>query len=248
MRRPGNPIVRLLLAVAMPVFVAGAQERATEHHVNGWYQYFGDHPIGGSKWGVHLEGQYRRHNVITQWQQLLLRPGVNYRLNPHVLLTAGYCFVRAHRYSDRAAHGPALNEHRLWEQVRFDYGTKPVSWITRIRFENRFVGVSNAATGRGDFRYENRLRLYQQATRRLSKSTYVTAYDEFWVYIRPYVSASAFDQNRAYAAFGVNLKPGWRFEMGYMNQALLQRSGRVLESNHTVVAAIYSTAPLFRFR
>ena len=45
--------------------LATADDRKVDHNAHGWYNYFGDHPIGGSKWGAHLEGQYRRHDVIT---------------------------------------------------------------------------------------------------------------------------------------------------------------------------------------
>lgn len=76
----------------------------------------------------------------------------------------------------------------------------------------------------------------------LSRKTYFTAYDEVWFYVPPYVSNSAFDQNRAYAGIGLRLNPSWRAEVAYMNQAILHRSGSVLESNHTLVVSIFSNA------
>jgi hypothetical protein len=226
----------LALCLLAPAF---AQDRDTEHNTHGWYTYFGDHPVAGSRWGVHLEGQFRRHNGITQWQQLLLRPGVNFQATKKLMLTSGYGYVRSHRYSDSAAPGPARHEHRIWNQAWLRYRTGKVAWSSRVRFENRFLETAT------EYRYENRLRLWQQATVPLSRRLYLNAYDEFWVYVKPFVSASAFDQNRAYVAAGFNLKPGWRFEAGYMNQALLQRTGRVLELNHTMVFSVFSTAPLF---
>src|SRR5262249_23692754 len=148
--------LRTLLLAALAPALAGAQDRIHDHNAHGWYNYFGDHPIAGSRWGLHLEGQYRRHNVITQWQQLLLRPGVNYQLRPKVMLTAGYCVVRSYVYSEYAAPGPATPEHRLWEQVLIRYRTGKVAWGSRLRFENRFV-----RNGSG-YRYENRFRAWQQ--------------------------------------------------------------------------------------
>jgi len=85
---------RTLAVSLLSPFLLAAQDRITDHNFHGWFSYFGDHPIAGSKWGAHLEGQFRRHNVITRWQQLLLRPGVNYQATPAVMLTAGYAFVR----------------------------------------------------------------------------------------------------------------------------------------------------------
>ena len=69
--------------------------------------------------------------------------------------------------------------------------------------------------------------------------------DEFWVYVKPFQSNSVFDQNRAYAALGFDLKPSLRLEGGYMNQAFLVRSGSRLEHNHTIVVSLFSSARLF---
>ena len=213
-----------------------AQARIDDQNAHGWFMYFGDHPIGGSRWGVHLEGQVRRHNVVTQWQQLLLRPGVNFQASKAVTLTAGYAYARSNVYSEYAAPAPVAHEHRLWEQAWIRYKTGNVGWSTRLRFENRFVG-----TGTG-YRYENRFRAWQQIRVPIAPKKYFTAYDEFWVYVKPYVSNSWFDQNRAYAAVGFEVSPTFRIETGYMNQTLLARNGSRLEFNHTLMVSIFSTA------
>src|SRR3982751_5425452 len=85
--------------LVLSVSKAAAQDRIIDNNFNGWYNYFGDHPIAGN-WGIHLEGQYRRNLVITRWQQLLLRPGVNYQVSKLLLLTAGYGFIRSYPYGE----------------------------------------------------------------------------------------------------------------------------------------------------
>ena len=67
-----------------------------------------------------------------------------------------------------------------------------------------------------------------------------------WFYLKPYVSNSFFDQNRAYAGLGFNLKPTLRFEAAYINQTLLQRSGKALEQNHTMMFSLFGTVTLFK--
>ncbi|MEP6535586.1 MAG: DUF2490 domain-containing protein [Bryobacteraceae bacterium] len=231
-----NAIVILSLLPAL----AAAEPRATDHNRHGWYNYFGDHGLGGTRWGVHLEGQYRRHDFIASWQQLLIRPGVNYEVNPALLLTFGYAYARSYPYSNRAPASGVSNEHRIWEQAQWRYRTGRAALNTRVRFEQRFLGSANPA--QSGFRYENRLRTWEQITLPISRRTYFSAYDEVWLYVKPYVSKSAFDQNRAYAAVGLRLNPAWRMEVGYMNQALLHRSGSVLELNHTLVLSVFSIA------
>jgi len=231
----------LLLAAALSLPALPA-DRPTDHQAHAWFAYFGDHPIAGSKWGVHLEAQVRRHDMGTSWQQLLLRPGVNYQASKSLMLTAGYAFVRSHTYNERVAQQPATNEHRVWHQAWFRYGSS-VRWSTRLRFENRFIGTRDGAGNTG-YRFENRFRAWQQATVPISRRVYLTAYDEVWFYVKPYVSNSFFDQNRAYGGIGVHVTPTLRFEVAYMNQALLLRSGARLEQNHTIVLSILGRASL----
>lgn len=238
------PYLTLILMAALLGLppTSKSQTRQTDHNAHGWYNYFGDHPIGDSRWGVHLEGQWRRHDVITRWQQLLLRPGVNFEVNDNLMLTAGYGFIRSFPYGDFPA-SVRTDEQRLWQQALLRYSTGKTGWSTRIRFEERFLERASREANEPKYRFENRIRILQQIRYPLSKNIYATAYNEIWFYVKPYASNSAFDQNRAYGAIGWQYGRNWRLETGYMNQAVLQRSGAVLESNHTLMLSIITNAP-----
>lgn len=236
--------LQLTLVGLLSTGVLAAADRVNDANFHGWYNYFGDHPLGKSRWGLHLEGQWRRSDGITRWQQLLLRPGVNYQIHPRVMLTAGYGFIDTFKYGEFPVQA-RFPEHRIWQQAQIRSNTGKVVWTTRLRFENRFLGVmENGAVAR--YRYENRFRALQRITVPLKGKLFFTAYDEIFVYVKPYVSASAIDQNRAYVALGWRLKPGWNLETGYMMQTLLQRNGRVREDNNTIMISVVSTAPFRR--
>jgi hypothetical protein len=218
-----------------------AQERVTDQNAHLWLTYDGNHAFGGTRWRAHLEGHWRRNDLGLKWQQLLLRPGITYALTPNLGATLGYAFIETWPYG-RTQTGTKFTEHRAWEQILATYRTGRASWGSRGRFEGRWLEGLN-----GGWRYENRLRLMQRLTIPINRRTYFTAHDEFWVYVKPFVSNSTFDQNRAYTAIGWNLGEGWSVETGYMHQALLRRSGLVLESNHTIRITLVSGAP-FRAR
>lgn len=226
----------LFWTAAILALPAPAQDRRLDQNFRVWFAYFGDHPFGDSRWGVHLEGQIRRRDGIERWQTLLLRPAVNYQANRFLMLSAGYAYARGYPQNPFATR----HEHRIWEQAWLRYRTGKLAWSSRFRFENRFIEDAS------QYRYENRFRAWQQATVPLSSRFYVTGYDEIWFYVKPYQASSLFDQNRAYAALGLNMRPGWRFETAYMNQALLQRSGQVLELNHILMFSVFSTAAFKR--
>lgn len=225
-----------VFALLIVVCPAGAQ--TVQENFRVWAAYFGDHPFVESQWGLHLEAHVRRQDELTRWQQLLIRPGVNFRVNRFLTLTVGWAFNRT--YPTPSSTGPPTNEQRLWEQAWLRYSTGKVAWSSRFRLENRFLPVASG------YRFENRLRYWQQATVPVKRQLYVTGYDEVWFYVAPYQAGSAFDQNRAYVALGFSVKPDWRIETGYLNQTLLERTGRVLEVNHMVVISVYSTAGLRR--
>ena len=227
-----------------------ATGRVWDFNNNGWYMYFGDHPVRG-KWGAHLEGQWRRHDVITRWQQLLLRPGVNYQLSESTMLTLGYAYVKTHPYGDYPANYP-FPEHRIYQQVLVKQKAGAVRLQHRFRLEQRFLGQMISSDGGvaqlDSWRYQNRFRQFLKAEvpmgRKGEKNTWYTAfYNEIFVNFAPKHGAGVFDQNRAYAAVGFNLGKAGKIEVGYMNQILAHRNSAIVESNHTLQIGFFSSLP-----
>jgi hypothetical protein len=229
--------------ISLP-WLAAAQPKAQDQNAHGWFNYFGDHELKG-RWGLHLEGQYRRHNVATRWQQLLLRPALNYEVSKSLTLSAGYGFVDTHRYGSYPV-AAKFNEHRVYQQASVRQTLGRVGLQHRYRLEQRWVGA-NDGNG-GSRRYQNRFRYMARATIRLrnSEKYYLSVYDEVFLGFAPNYGANSFDQNRAFAALGIRLNPTTSVELGYMQQTVAQRSGRVTEYNHTLAVALVSTRPFGR--
>jgi hypothetical protein len=215
---------------------AASLNAQVDNNANGWYMYFGDHALPKSRFGVHLEGQWRRADVALKWQQLLLRPALNFQLNKKVMLTAGYGFIDTHRYGDYPAR-ERFPEHRFFEQAQITQRWKGLDWVNRFRLEQRHIrGFAP--------RYENRMRYMLRTNIPLkNKRYYIGLYNEIFYNWGHDVAFNVFDQNRAYVALGRNLKRQTRFEIGFMEQTLQQRNGRVFEHNHTLQVAIYSRMP-----
>jgi hypothetical protein len=231
------------LAVCLPAMAA------TDNNANAWYMYFGDHPIAKTRWGVHLEGQWRRADLGLKWQQLLVRSGVNFQLNSKVALTGGYGFIETHGYGGFRIPA-AFPEHRFFEQATITQRFAKLDFQNRLRFEQRNLGVMAKQPG-GDFerigwRYENRFRYMLRTNIPLKAwggKYYVGLYDEVLFNYGKNVARNVFDQNRAYAALGRNLSHQTRIEAGYMEQTVQHRDGLVFEHNHTLQIAIFSKLP-----
>lgn len=226
---------RIILALLVSAGLS-AQTRVHTNNANGWFMYFGDHPISGSKWGVHLEGQWRRHDIVQNWQQLLLRPAVNYQMNANVMLTAGYGFIDTHRYGAFPV-SRAFLEHRVFQQVQVANKIGKVNMTHRYRLEQRFLGQNN------EWRHENRFRYMARVMVPLKGKWSLAIFAEPMINFGRNVGANVFDQNRAYVAAAYQMRKHARLEVGFMEQTILQRNGRNVENNHTFQLAVYSNLP-----
>ncbi|MBN8245982.1 MAG: DUF2490 domain-containing protein [Verrucomicrobia bacterium] len=214
---------------------------------NLWINYAGDHPVQGGPWGIHLESQWRRSDFGGGWQQILLRPGVNYTINRAWSVSAGYAWVETHPYSSLPIPHE-FPENRIWEQVVFAHGGLGLEWSHRLRLEQRFIGQMAFDNGDWDvasWRYENRIRYLLRTTLPISRSGrwYLTLWDEVFFNFGSNVSGNDFDQNRVFFGLGCKLTDTTRLEVGYMEQTLQRRGGAIWENNHTLALWLMSRWP-----
>ena len=213
--------------------------------------YFGDHSFGQSPWGVHFDGQVRRQGIGQKWQQLLLRPGVNYDLTSDVQASGGYAFIESHPYGDFSAEF-VTPEHRIWQQLILKQTARRARLSHRFRMEQRFVGVKardEAGNARLDrYSHRNRFRYFVKAViplapRQRDSRYFLSVYNEVMFNWGRNVQNNIFDQNRAYVALGRRLPWFGNVEVGYLQQTVQQGNGRVFEFNHTLQVGLFSVLP-----
>jgi hypothetical protein len=227
----------------------GQTTRSNTANTNGWFMYFGNHKFS-NRLGLHAEAQWRRNEIITQNQQLLLRTGIDYYLKDNSRLTLGYAFVETYPYGEFAVAN-AFPEHRVWQQF-FTAQTIGKTRLThRYRLEQRMIG--NTATGQmKNGRYENRVRYLAKATRTLTPEwkhpLFGAVYNEIFINFGKEVAYNLFDQNRLYAALGLTISHSIKIETGYLYQVIQLRNLDLttgpknrIENNHTLQVGIYST-------
>jgi hypothetical protein len=223
----------------------------TDSNGNLWLNYVGDHPLGEGPWGLHLESQVRRADLGEDWQQLLLRPGINYQISPTLSVSAGWAYVKTWPYGDYpVAH--AFPEQRAWQQVQHSFQALGLSWTQRLRLEQRWLGEMEQRADDdwevGNWRYENRLRYFLRTALPLVESgkTYLVLWDELFFNFGGNVSGNDFDQNRAFLGVGRDLGGDTRLEIGFLEQTLRRRGGQIREDNHTIAVWLLSKWPFGR--
>lgn len=211
----------------------------TSNHI-GWYNYFGTFKLP-NKFGIHTEYQWRRDNIITDWQQSLLRVGVNYNLNPRVLLRAGYAWIETFPYGEYPinALGRDFTEHRIFEMVQLSHKEGMVDFSHRFILEQRFVGkYSSREVQQEDqfpllnrMRYMIRLQVPLKGKEIKDQTPYLAAYDEILIGFGKNVNANVFDQNRLGILLGYRFTKNVRTEAGYLNQIV--QYGRLINGQNT---------------
>ena len=226
----------------------GQNSRIHTSNTIGWYNYFGTFKVS-QNFGVHTEYQWRRNQIITDWQQSLLRVGVHYNLNPRVLFRVGYAWVETFPYGEYSINGLGrdFTEHRIFEMVQLSHKEADVDLSHRFMLEQRFVGrySSENETTEDEFPLLNRFRYMIRLQTPLIGNEikddipYVLLYDEIFVGFGENVQANIFDQNRIGILLGYRFNKNVRIEGGVLNQTLQfgrQINGKnVIQNNNGII-------------
>jgi hypothetical protein len=241
----------LLFGFFFSFLVQGAKaqtQRQSGTNHNAWFSYTGAHNVN-EHWGIHVEGQFRRSDFLNQWQQILLRTGINYHLNSSILFTAGYAFAKTYPYGVYPS-GSAFPENRFWQQIQVRTPVQKLEWIGRLRTEQRFVNQpvkqADGEFNPGDAVHTNRFRLMNRLSIPLNSqklepgSTYLSISDEVFINSGKNVGMNVLDQNRAIVSLGHVIDRLGRIELGFMFHDVLKPDGIRIEHNNTLLLGLSS--------
>ncbi len=240
--------------------ISNAQNtRITDKNSIGWYAFTSAFNIN-KKWGIHLEYQLRRDNIITDWQQSVLRIGINFKVNPKLSLRAGYAWIETYNYGDIPINtfGKQFTEHRAYEMATVNDKTGKVEISHRFILEQRWIGrYTNASLTKEDehffvnrLRYMYRMQIPLKGKSIADKTPYAAIYDEIFLGFGKNVNENVFDQNRLGLLLGYRFSSKLRIEGGFLSQIVqLPREigGRnVFQYNNGLILSIIVNADLYK--
>ncbi|MFS4468001.1 DUF2490 domain-containing protein [Maribacter sp. 2210JD10-5] len=190
--------------------VTNAQENG-ENDLGSWHMYFGMNRIS-DKLSIHTEGQLRYFEQAENFNQLLLRTGLNYHINPDAIVTGGYAFIDTDPSFLDGTEDDNSIEHRIFEQLILKNKVGEFLFEHRYRLEQRFIETGEQGSASYSKSTEHRARYRLQVTLPLTDIFFLNFYDEIFLNLQ----GSVYGQNRLYGALGVNVTNNLSVQAGYL--------------------------------
>ena len=200
-----------------------------EENFGSWLMYFGTHKLSDN-YSLHYETQLRNYEILSNFNQLLPRVGLNYHIDKNTSVTAGYAFIPTQNEFDKGWGEKIVTENRIWQQFILKNVVGRIKIRHRYRLEQRWIKNEDFTN------YKNRARYMLSLKIPISKNEesplFISLYDEIFLDI----SNTPFDQNRLFAALGYQVNKQMNFQFGYLRH----RSG-ILNLNRLQIAVFLTT-------
>ncbi|MBX3241793.1 MAG: DUF2490 domain-containing protein [Chitinophagaceae bacterium] len=214
---------------------------------NGWYASFNTLQLKNN-FSLQSDIQFRSTDQLKHMNTYLLRAGLNYSFDQHIMVTAGYAHIFGRRSIGEVTG--YIGEHRIWQQLLITHkigNLVPVQH--RFRLEQRFLGnpvVENNQIKTEDYSFSNRARYFTRGIiplngkKQFSRGVFSALQNEIFLHFgdKSAVNGKTFDQNRLYLASGYRFNSKFDTEIGYMNQYIAGRADR-FSNNHILQVATY---------
>ncbi len=198
--------MRKLVAILIFFIVAINQAQETgEDNLGAWYMYFGTNKVS-ERFSIHSEAQFRFYETTSNFNQMLLRIGLNYHISPEAIATIGYGYIDTDTTFEDIPNQNNLLENRIFEQFILKNIVWKLLFEQRFRFEQRFLNSGTSS----DTQHRARYRL--QITLPLTNTFFLSFYDEIFLNLQDDI----FAQNRLYAALGINIVDNLSLQLGYL--------------------------------
>ncbi len=198
--------MRKLVVILILLVVANSNAQETgEDKLGAWYMYFGANKVS-ERFSIHSEAQFRYYETTSNFNQLLLRIGLNCHISSEAIATIGYGFIETDRSFEDIPNENKLLENRIFEQFILKNKVWELLFEHRFRFEQRFLNSGTSS----DTQHRARYRL--QITLPLTNTFFLNFYDEIFLNLQDEI----FGQNRLYAALGINIVENLSLQLGYL--------------------------------
>jgi hypothetical protein len=234
-----NYLIMIKKYIALILLLSGitvTAQQTTEHINMIWTGYYNTLNIGKS-FSVVSDAQLRTKQWMQKWSQLLIRSGINYTINDHLSVTGGLAFFKNAQYDNKEIF--LKNEWRPWQEFSYQTKFNRVSFIQRLRTEQRFLQqvINNSKSDSYEYIFRLRYRFDWQFP--LQENYKLLLGNE--VLINPHFinTTRFFDQNRTFAGIQIKLNTNTNLQLQYLKIFQWRSSTSVLEDQNIFRVNIY---------
>lgn len=199
------------LFIGSLIFLSFNSKAQSQETSGAWHTLLIKHKIN-SKFTFKNELHVRRTQFYAQWQQLLIRPAIDYALTNNAHLAAGYSFINNYSPKDNAI------EHNVWEEIVLSNPVKSVNIKHRFRFEQRFAQDFFSEKFKHSNRFRYRITL-KKALYKKDEETKLSAevFNELWLHTGNGIKPQSINQNWFYMGLALPLNNSTTLSGGYLN-------------------------------
>lgn len=238
--------VFLLFCIIFCIYQLSAQERKEINEQSQFWWSINTSTRVSERFGVIADFHLRRNDFLNQTNFYFARLGGAYWVSDQLTLVAGYAHLWLSKPLENGRRN-YQNENRIYQQIQWRQNVGKVTFVQRIRNEQRWHEVLDANGDYNRTRFSNRVRFLSSFNVKIfnnPKWPSLVLADEVHVHFGKEIVYNTFDQNRVFAGIKVPLKPNLKFDIGYMMVYQQRYSGRDFDLNHTFRWFFYYTPDL----
>ncbi len=192
------------------------------------------------KWGFISDAHIRRNNFIADPSFYFIRGAINYWIKDEI--TAAFGFGKMWVAPSTANWHHFMEETRVYQQIQMISKTGEITFLHRLRSEQRWQEKIENDTFTGNYKFTNRVRYLLSATIPIWKNKKLPALvlsDELLIQFGNEVVYNTFDQNRLFIGIKQNLSRSLSFDFGFMQVKQQKASGYQYDKNNTLRLFFY---------
>jgi hypothetical protein len=199
--------------IAFLFLITSSQAFSQASELGSWYSYLGTYDVH-KRWNLQANTQFRFHNIMGDWDQILLRAGANYKLDKKGKYQAGLGFDYFYNepYIGDSDVKTNFNEYRIYEQLVMRSNVQRFYFQHRYRLENIFLEDQDV---KFRFRYMLQVRMALNKKRIQPGTFYAALLNETWINFK---GPNHFDRHWLQYTLGYQLNKKWTFEVGNQTQ------------------------------
>lgn len=208
----------LLLLITFVFISFSVKSQSSEPDLGAWYQYFWNTKLGESKFSLKGDVQYRDWEIIGDFQQFIIRGGLNFKPTSNLGFTLGYAYFSSGAYGESTQ---TVSENRIFQDIDLSQKVGNRIYIShRLRFEERWIENQDL---RLRFRYLFALNIPLNNSIIQKNTLYVSVSDEAFLNGQKDIGnnqkVKIFDRNWLYGGVGYGLKDNLKLQLGFLNQS-----------------------------